>query len=336
MLWLQFIICSTAVVISGVYLSKYGDVIAEKTGLGRAWVGLIMMASITSLPELITGITSVTIVGATDIALGDIMGSCIYNLALLAVMDFANGKKPLFFGADRGHILSAGFGVLLLMIVLTSMTLAGIVPSIAHIGLYTPVIIIAYAMGIRAVYYYEKRAIREFVEEASEKLQYGSISLKKAVVMYTLNALVIVAAATWLPFIADALAKQTGLGRTFMGTIFVAMTTSLPELVVSIAAVRIGAQDMAIANMLGSNMFNILVLAVDDVFFTTGPLFSHISPAHMSTGLMAVLMTAVVIIGLTYPPERKVVGRLTGSSYLLLGLWALAIYVIYVTSAHVV
>lgn len=333
LLWTQFIICSALIVVSGAYLSRYGDVIAEKTGLGRAWVGLVMMASITSLPELITGISSVVMVGAPDIAMGDVMGSCIYNLAILAMMDAVNGRRPLFLGADRGHLLSAGFGVMLMAFVIISMLVGEAFPSMGHVGLYTPVIIIVYVVGVRAAFYYEQGALSQYVEGAAKQPLYRHVTLKKAAILYTVNALVIVVAATGLPFVAKGLALATGLGDSFVGTALVAMTTSLPEVVVSIAAVRMGAQDMAIANMLGSNMFNILVLAVDDIFYTEGPILSHISGVHAVTGLVAIVMTATVVIGLTYPPEKKQFATLTSCSLTLALLWALGLALVYFMGA---
>jgi cation:H+ antiporter len=316
-LWLEFILLSALIVISGANLSRYGDVIAEKTGLGRAWIGLILLATIT-----------VAIVNVPDIALGDVMGSCVYNLAILALMDALNGKKPLFLGVDRGHLLGAGFGVFLISLAVLSIMLGKNIPFLGHIGLYTPLIIVAYFIGVRAVYYYQKSMAKGV--EGPEKL-YRDVPLGRAATLFGVNALVIILTATLLPYVAAGLADATGLGDTFMGSVFVAMTTSLPEVVVSIAAVRIGAQDLAIANMLGSNMFNILVLAVDDIFYTQGPLFSHVSMNHTITGLMAVIMTAVVLIGLIYPPERKPIATLSWCSVILVVLWVLAITFIYIT-----
>jgi len=77
LLWLGFIICTSVILYSGTKLSKYGDIIAEKTGLGRVWIGIVLMASITSLPELVTGISSVTYVNVPDIAVGNVIGACI-------------------------------------------------------------------------------------------------------------------------------------------------------------------------------------------------------------------------------------------------------------------
>ncbi len=333
--WIGFILCSLAIVLSGSRLSRYGDIIAELSGIGRAWIGLILMASITSLPELVTGISSVAIVGTVDIALGDVLGSCVYNLFILAIMDMMNGERPIFYRAFSGHLLSAGIGVILIGMVLISMLLAPYMPQIWHVGLYTPVIIVTYIIGIRAVYYYERSTITDYVEESAVKLKverfsYRGFTLKRAIVLYTMHALVIVVAATLLPYVAEKLAVQTGLGATVMGSIFVAMTTSLPEVVVSIAAVKIGARDMAISNMLGSNMFNMVIVAIDDLFYTKGAILSYVSATHLTTGLMAIIMTGVVIIGLTYPPKRKIF-RVGVDSIVLLLFWAFSMYILYIT-----
>src|SRR5512145_3518680 len=114
LLWFEFLIASAVIVYCGTNLSRYGDVIAEKTGLGRAWIGLVLMAGVTSLPELITGISSVTLVDTPDIALGDVMGSCVFNLSIIALLDILHGPRPIFSKAEHGHTLSAGFGLVLI------------------------------------------------------------------------------------------------------------------------------------------------------------------------------------------------------------------------------
>ncbi len=263
--WLAFIACSVVIVICGTSLSRYGDVIAEKTGMGRAWIGLVLMAGVTSLPELITGISSVTFADTPDIALGDIMGSCVFNLSIIALMDLLHGPRPIFSKAEHGHILSAGFGIILIGLASISI-FSPLELAFGHIGLYTPAIILIYVIGIRSVFLFEKRKIADFVSGLKEATRYEHITTRNAVTNYVLNALIIVIAATWLPVIGDRLAQQTGLGQSFFGTVFVALTTSLPEVVVSVAALRIGAADMAIANLFGSNMFNIFILAIDDLF----------------------------------------------------------------------
>ena len=160
-------------------------------------------------------------------------------------------------------------------------------PSFGHVSFATPVIIGLYALSMRSVFLFQKRQMAAHIGEIASDHQYGHISTKEASFKYTANALIIVGAAAWLPFIGDRLAEATGLGRSFVGSIFIAMTTSLPELVISISALRIGAADMAIANLLGSNLFNMVILAIDDLAYPGGPLFSAVSQNHAITGAIA-------------------------------------------------
>ncbi len=328
-LWIEFALCTAVIAFCGTNLARYGDVIAEKTGLGRAWIGLILMSGVTSLPELITGISSVAIAQAPDIAVGDVMGSCVFNLLLIAVMDMLHRKAPIFRHAEHGHALSAGFGVILIGLASLSILAGAAVPSWGAVSLTTPVLIAFYAVGMRSVYLYQKRKIAERAGEIAEQLQYGSVTVRDAAVKYGLNAAVIIAAATWLPFIGDAMATATGLGRSFVGSVLVAMTTSLPELVVTVAALRIGAADMAIANLLGSNMFNIFILALDDLAFWDAPLYGAVSTNHVVTGSIALVMTGIVVVSMTYRLQRKTVLRIGWDAVALLLAYVANISLLY-------
>lgn len=311
------------IIVAGANLSKYGDVIAEKSGLGRAWIGLVLMASITSMPELMTGISSVALVGDLDLAFGDIMGSCVFNLAILALMDPMNGKVSIFSNVGKGHVLSAAFSVLLIGIAAISIAISGFIPTVFHISMSTPVIFLIYFVGMRSLYKYEKGVIDEFVSEAHVKLEYKDIGLKKALVMFSINASFVIVAAIFLPFIAERIAHTTGLGTTFVGSAFVALTTSLPEVVISIAALRLGAIDMAIANMFGSNMFNIMVLGVDDIFYTKGSVFADVSRSHIVTAVISIVMASIAVIALTYRQTESALLRFGWGTFsiLIIGLF---------------
>lgn len=329
LLWAEFMIIALVIVVCGTQLSKYGDVIAEKTGLGGAWTGLIIMASITSLPELITGVSAVTAADVPDIAVGNVIGACVMNLLILALLDPMDKSSPIFLKVGQSHVLSAGFGVLLLGSVSASVFLGDYMPSFFHVGLYTPVLFILYLTGVRVVYSYERKYLSRIAEETVVKLRYDHISGTRAAFMYSLNAVIIIIVAAWLPFIAERAAEATGLGKSFMGTLFVAMTTTLPELVVSFAAIRLGAHDLAIGNLLGSNMFNITLLGLDDILYGQGPLLSAVSQSHAVTALFAILMTAIVLVSITYRPERKTT-RFGWDSMAMLVLGVLSMYFVYV------
>ncbi len=304
-LWLSFIICTAVIIYSGSRLSRYGDIIAEKTGLGRTWVGLIMLASITSLPELITGMSSVIIIDVPNIAIGDILGSCVFNMLIYACLDVIYRPMPLSTRAHQGNILSAGFGIFLLGIVGIGLAAGEHAGALGWIGMYSLIIMVIYFTALRLVFMYEKRERSQYVKERAVELKYEAVSLKTALVNYSINGLIIVVAAVFLPKIGEGIALSTGLGKTFVGNIFIALSTSLPEVVVSISAVRIDALNLAIGNLFGSNIFNLFILVIDDIFFIKGPILSFVDMNHIISALSAITMTAIAIIGLTYRASKK-------------------------------
>lgn len=304
-LWIALALCAAVIVYCGSRLSTYGDIIAEKTGMGGTWIGLVLMAAVTSLPELITGISAVTYAEVPDIAAGDIFGSCVFNLLILAVLDASYRKGPISTRAHHGHVLAGGVGILLLSTACLSLFLKDRLAPLGWIGPYSLLFILIYLAAMRLIYVYERRQFLAFVTEQAMEPKYRDTTMTRAAALYGINALVVVAAAVFLPGIGEGIAEITGLGQTFVGTLFIALATSLPEIVVSLAAVRMDAVNLAIGNLFGSNIFNIFILAIDDIFFVQGPLLSFVSPAHIVSILSAIAMTTIAIIGLTYRAEKK-------------------------------
>jgi cation:H+ antiporter len=304
MIWVLFAAAALVIVLAGVRLARYGDVLGEKSGLGRSWIGVVLLAATTSLPELFTGFGSTALAPLPDIALGDVLGSCMFNLLILSLMD-AVQPEPISARAHQGHALSIGFGLLLIGVAGLGLVADHRLPAVGWIGLYTPVLIVLYFVAMRLIFTHEQhRRLRE-IQEVAEELQYGDTTLRSAVVHYCLAAVAVVAAALWLPQLGAELARQTGLGEAFVGSLFIAITTSLPEIVVSLAAVRIGAVDLGIGNVLGSNLFNLLVLGLDDVFYRKGPLMADAGSSHGVSILAVVMMNALFLVGLTYKVMTK-------------------------------
>jgi cation:H+ antiporter len=304
-LWLQFAVVTGIIVFAGTNLSKYGDVIAEKTGMGRTWVGVVLMASVTSLPELITGVSSVTLFDLPNIAVGNILGACMFNMLTIALLDVLSGSTPISARAHQGQVLAAGFGILLLGVASMNIAAGGNMPALGWIGSYSLVFFIIYVIAMRTVFLFERRRIAEFVHEKAEAARYDSIALGKAYRNYAINAALVIGAAVYLPDLGEQIAVTTGLGQTFIGTTLIALATTLPELVVSIAALRIDATDLVYGNLLGSNLFNMAILALDDLLYVKGPLLTTAAPGHIVTANAAAAMTAVAVIGLTYRVSKK-------------------------------
>ena len=327
--WLEFAVCAGLIGIAGSRLSRYGDVIADKTGLSGTWVGLILLATVTSLPELITGISAASLTRLPDIALGNVFGACVFNLFMLVVLDFLHRGEPVYTRASQGHILSAGFGIILIGFVAFNLLLArhGTPPGFGHVGAYSLVIVLIYAIAVRTVFRYESNQMAELAERHADR--YPGITLHQAVLRYTLYALVVMGAGLWLPFVSADLAQAMGWHVSFVGTVFVAFATTLPEMVVTIAALRLGALDMAISNLLGSNLFNIVIIAVSDAFFTSGPILSYVSPVHVVSAVSALMMTGIVIVGLLYRSRTRLFRTVGWTSLFLLVIYLFNSYVLY-------
>lgn len=318
----QFALCTVAILWAGVRVSRYGDAIAEKSGLGGTWIGLVLLATVTSLPELVTGASAVLVFDVPDIAAGDAIGSCMVNLVILAMLDVRN-PVPLTTRIHQGHVLSAGFGVVQLGLAALAVLAGARAPTIGWFGLHSLAFLGVYVLAVRTLFVFERTRLLEVAERLTET-RYEHVSLRRAVMLCVGAASVLVTAASLLPAIAEHLAELTGLERSFVGTLFVAVSTSLPEIVVSGAAVRIGAVDMAAANLFGSNLFNIAVLGLDDLLYTRGSMLASVSRLHLISLTGAMLMTGVAIIGVTYRTGRKRY-RLSWDAMALVAVYALAL-----------
>jgi cation:H+ antiporter len=329
LLLLEFAGLALVIGTAGYYLSLYGDVIAEKTGLGGGWVGFSLLATVTSLPELVTGISSVTYVDVPDIAVGNILGSCVFNLLLIVCLDFLHRGSSVFTLASQGHILSAGFGVILFGFVAFNILLHqhGFDLSVWHFGLYTPLIILFYLITIRTVFRYEKVQHLEAIEETVER--HPGISLAKAVVFYCLAAAVVVAAGIRLPLTAEHVAQTMNWQRSFVGTVFVALATVMPEMAVTFSAFKIGALDMAISDLFGSNLFNLTLIALDDLAYFKRPLLYDVSSVHLISAQSALMMTGIAIVGLLYRPSGRLFNTVGWISFFMVGIFILNVSVLY-------
>jgi len=322
LLALQFGLCALLIARAGHALCVSADRIATATGLSRGWVGLALLATVTSLPELASGISAVAIVDAPNLAVGNALGACVFNLLFLAIIDALQRGQPIFQRASAAHLLSAAFGVVMLGFVAMSLLLANDAPALLHLGLYSPVLLALYLLALRSVFAHE-RAMKLPDITAAEG---PSPEPRREVWRFLMAATVVLAAGTWLPALGDEMARAMGWSRSFVGTLFMAFVTTLPEMAVTLSALRLGALDMAFGNLLGSNLFNVMILAVDDAFYRRGPLLADADQVHAGTALAAIVMTGLVMIGLVMRPHGRVLRVL---SWVSVGL--VAAYLIHIT-----
>lgn len=301
---LQFLLCAVLIARAGYVLSESADRIASATGLTGGWMGLALLAAVTSLPELASGISAVTWVDAPNLAVGNVLGACVFNLLFLAVVEVLQRRRPMYHHASDVHLLSAAFGVVALAAVAMSLLLEAKTPALLHVGLYSPVLLVLYLVALRSVYAHERKKKKNPAQDEA-LLSVGDRPLRREWVRFAMAAAVVLAAGSWLPDIADRVAAMMGWNRSFVGTLFMALVTTLPEMAVTLSALRLGALDMAIGNLLGSNLFNVTILAVDDLFYVAGPLLADTAPVHTGTAVAGVLMTGLVLIGLLVRPAGR-------------------------------
>jgi cation:H+ antiporter len=329
LIWFKFVLCLTIVLFAGTKLARYGDAIAEKTGLGRIWIGLVLVALITTMPELVTSVSSVALVHSADLALGTLFGSCCFNLAVLAVLDILHSRTPLLSVASPRHVITAGWGALLIAIAAVGIIAAGRVPFLdsGWVGIPSIVIIIIYLLGTWWAFRRERKQGSQVAPTTS--LQYDKYTAKTVWIRFALASVVVIAAGIWLAFIGDEISRTTGWGSTFVGTLFLAITTSAPELVVAISALRMGAIDLAVANILGANMLNMAMIIPVDFAYGRGFILSAVSISHLIIAAVAVTMSLLVIIGLRFRQRRKIFGVASWYAPALIALYIIGAYALF-------
>lgn len=336
---IKFIICSILIFLSGKRVAKYGDVIAEKTGLGGLWIGVMLVAITTSLPEIFTGVGSIVFVDAPDLTIGNLFGANTYNLLNIVVLDFLHKGGPLLSAVSLGQLLTAGLSLIPLLVAAAGIFLSSRLPafSFAQISVYSILILVLYLISARIIFKFEKgqqQILKELQEETKEVFKYEQITLKKAWIFFGLSAAVIVVAGIWLAYIGKELALGLNWSENFVGSLFISFATTLPEITVSLAALRLGAKEMAVANMLGSNLFNMTIIFINDLFYRKGPIFKAVSENHVFTAFIVIFMTVIVIISLILKPKRKTALGLSGYSLALIAIFILGAYVNFVLGAR--
>ena len=309
---LEFLALASVVALAGTFLARAADLIAEITGLGRLLIGSVLLAAATSVPELTVDISAVR-QGMPDLAAGDLFGSSLMNLLILAVLDLARRSAGKMLSREAAaHALSAILSIALTAIaclaVLTSHRISE--ASFLGIGIWSWGIIVAYLLGVRMIFL-DQRVSARAVADAAEAAQPDGGDKKpempplwKPVVVFAAATVVLCFAGPRLAHVAGQLADMSGLGKTFVGTTLVALCTSLPELVASITAIRMKAFDLVIGTVFGSNAFNMILFFVMDAAHP-GSFFVDISATHAVTALAVILATSVAALGQLYHVEKR-------------------------------
>ena len=296
-LWVEFVLIACVIFFSARGLVHSSARIAEKRGWGDLWAGFVLLSLATTLPELFTSISAAAVFEAPDLSFGNLFGSIIFNLFMIAVLDIFHGPGPILREVDSRLIILGGAGIGLAAIGAVGI-LAGISPS-SYISPFSVLLFLGYFFGSRLVY----------ASNAGRGPSAAGESVTGGEGMYWLKyivcALIVLGASLLLVRTVDGIAAASGWGRTFAGTLFLAAATSLPEASATVAAVRRGAYNMALGNILGANMLNLGIIFFADVFYVRGNIFGAVSINHAITALIGILMTGAIIIGIIYRSKKS-------------------------------
>lgn len=301
MVWIAFIACSAILVLAAVKMAQYGDVIAVRTRLGGMFIGVLLLAGATSLPELLTTINSFG-QGVPGLAAGNMLGSNMFNMLLLAVLDLLNQQARILRRVAMTHALTAALASAMIGLVVFFI-LADIDLKIGWFGLDSLILILVYIGGIRLIQQNGQASSTAIELPAGKPV----MPLWRAALGFVAATAVLVVVTPWLVRSSAEIAEITGLGTGFVGTTLLAIVTSLPEMVAVIAAARLGAYDMAVGNLFGSNVFNMFALGVSDLFYTPGRFLGVIDPAFALVGMLGLLLTILALIGNIARVERRLV-----------------------------
>ncbi|RXI97797.1 sodium:calcium antiporter [Anaerobacillus alkaliphilus] len=294
MVFVLFILAATITVIAAVKLSTYADVLSERTSLGGLLIGTIFLAGATSLPEVTTSLTAIGI-NNPDLAVGNVLGSNLFNLLIIASFDLYFRKKQIFKGASESNVYTVYLGMLLTFLVFVALTLK-LPYTILGIGLDSLILLAVYVGGM---YLLSKKASSTEMEVAEEKeLPETTVSLKKAITGFGIAAVVILITGSALSITGDKIAVITGLGSSFVGSFLIAASTSLPEAVSVLIAIKLRNYNLAIGSVLGSNLFNILILIGADVFYGPATIIGAVSSVHEITAIATFVLSIIVLYSL--------------------------------------
>lgn len=286
MVYFLYIALAALVVFLSVKLAKYVDWLDKSTNISGAFIGGVMLAAVTSLPELFTSISATLFLHQNELVLGNILGSNLFNFAVLGLSLVIFIKSVYSAGLKKIHLLSLGvmlsmYGVVALDVFLD------VWPKIGWFSLSSPIILALY-IG----YLFLTPKTEEAEENSNDEV---TLSLKQIIVRFIICAVLLVGASIAITYVSDWMARELGLGMTFAGALLLGVATSLPETASTLSLCKRKNYNAAFGNILGSNVFNCTILVIADLLsFTSGS--TDVYAFNLSSELLIVLGAIIAVL----------------------------------------
>lgn len=318
---------AVVIMVAGPKMVRIADRLADVTGLGEAFVGAVLLGASTSLPDIITTLTP-AIRGLPDLAVSNALGGVLAQTVFLAIADLAHrGANLEHAAASLANVVQAS----LLIALLGGVLVLFVGPQVQVWGIHpgSVVLVGAYVYGLRLVTETAEAPMWRAVEtdDTQQDVPDEPASATEAGPLWRRfagMAVVLAAAGFALAIGGESLVVVAGLQEATVGVFITGFGTSLAELVVSIAAVRAGALTLAVANVIGGNIFDTLLVAAADVAYRPGSVYGAVGDGPLLVAGLGLVATAVLVLGLLRR-ERHGVGNIGAESAAVLALYVLAL-----------
>lgn len=319
-----FIISTAVIGVAGTRLGRTADQLADLTGLGEAMVGGILLGAITSLSGIITSITAAA-QNHPELAVSNAVGGILAQTTFLALADISYKKANLEHAAASYTSLMQG---MLLIILLSLILLLAFSPEVSVLGIHpaSVLMILAYVAGIRLIWKARERGMWApkhtafTVEDRVRYFESETLSKKSVSARFLILAVAVAAAGYMVAQAGIVIAEETRLSETIVGGLFTAVSTSLPELIVTFSAVREGALTLAVSNIVGGNTFDVLTVALVDFAYSEGSVYHALTSGQTFIITLTLMLSAILVMGLL-DRERYGIGGIGWESFLILVLF---------------
>ena len=326
-----FVFLAVTIGVAGTYLTRFADRIADVTGLGEALVGGILLGGVTSLSGITTSVTA-AYTGHPALSFSNAAGGIAAQTVFLAVADIAYRRANLEHASAslaslmQGVLLIGMLGFVIVVMAAPSVTLFAIHPA-------SLVLILVYVFGNRLISearknpMWQPESTSETVKDESDE-ENGQVNLPWLLTRFVALAAVVGVAGYFVADTGIIIAQETGLSESFLGALFTAVATSLPELVVSVSAVRRGALTLAVSNIIGGNSFDTLFLAFSDVAYRDGSIYHLEGQQPLFILSLTLVLTSVLLLGLLVR-QKYGVGKVGWEGALMILLFVAGYAVLY-------
>ena len=301
MIYLIYLALAIAVVLLSIKASVYVDLLDKNTKLSGAFIGGVLLSAVTSLPELLTSLSSTVWLKNPGLSLGNILGSNLFNMTIIAMLIIlwtSNFKKS---NISKSHSYTAW--VTLAIYVAVALNMLNIVNfEVVTISITSIIILVLYTLGVKTMSNDDSGTADEFKDETAVTI---SLSLKQIIIRFILVSIGLVISSILITYVTDIIAARLNLGASLAGALLLGIATSLPELTSCVSLVKIGNFNVSVGNIVGSNLFNFLIIFISDVLFIGGTVYDFAESQTRNLVIFGIISTILMLTVLKIKDKVK-------------------------------